>query len=80
MNCKCGYEPIDDYEANMVEMWDCARAIKKSDGFTNQVVCCTKSGSRYIPPSSFGTIDNPDAFKENFIKGYDNKGNTNRPK
>ena len=80
MKCKCGYEAYDDYEVNMIEMWDCARAIKKSDGFTNQLACCTKEGGKYYPPSPFKTDTEADAFKEQFIKTYDNKGNNNRPK
>ncbi len=68
--CDCGYVATSPYEVQMLENWGCARAIQLNErgGSSLRVECCSRGG---VPPE----IENNDggiAFKEHFLKKYNN--------
>jgi len=75
----CGYEAKTQEEVTKWFKYACCRAqVVDLAASGLQVQCCKLSGGKYLPPVQDTSID-PDAFKENFIKKYEQKGCKDKP-
>lgn len=77
----CGYEAKTQEEVNKWFKYACCRALVVNlPAGGVEVQCCKYNGTtgKYIPAIA-DTSTNPDAFKENFIKKYEQKGCKDKP-
>jgi len=75
----CGFIPRNEEENTKGFKYACCRAIVTSlPASGQQILCCKFSDGKYLQ-SVPDTSTNPDAFKENFIKKYEQKGCKDKP-
>jgi hypothetical protein len=77
----CGYKARNQEEVNKWFKYACCRAFVTSLPASGvQVQCCRYNNQTgEFSPAVEDTSTNPDAFKENFIKKYEQKGCKDKP-
>ena len=75
----CGYKAKNQEEVTKWFKYACCRAfVTNLPASGLEVLCCRYTEGEYKPPVWESNID-VDAFKENFIKKYEQKGCKDKP-
>jgi hypothetical protein len=77
----CDYKPTNQKEVNNWFKYGCCRPVIEQlggEGVQIQTCLLDRQTGKYYPATP--DVEDVEAFKETFVKKYDEKGNKNKPK